>query len=155
MKEKLAAMYFEINDGLITQAEDQKDLLEKADLALARAQKISRLVEDACNSGDLSASPDIYEPVIFSLHNFLQEAIDSVHETMNWLYSLECSVSEYAPDGMHELTDTEKLAALQGLVKMKGDIVKTLKMRREQAIKAGLPVSEEQAEAEIQLPETA
>ena len=155
MQDKLIVMYSELNDDLTTQAGANRALLDNAHLALTRAQKISRLVEDACSNEDFAACPDVYEPVVFALYNYIQDAINAVNQTMDWLYNLKCTVSEHEPDGMHQLTEAEKLVVLKGLVNFKRDMIKVIQMRKQQAAKVDQLGKRDQDEAEIELPETA
>ena len=155
MNEKMNTIYRELNNGLTVQVGANRDLLDVANLALTRAQKISRLIENVCSDGDFAACPDDYEPVVFALCNYIQDAIGAVRQTMDWLYTLECSVPEEKPDGMQKLTEAEKLTVLKGLADFKRDMITVIQKRNEQAKKVDQLGKANHAEAETELSETA
>ena len=132
MNEKINTIYRELNNGLTVQVGANRDLLDAANLALTRAQKISRLIENVCSDGDFAACPDDYEPVVFALCNYIQDAIGAIRQTMDWLYTLESSVCKYEADGIQKLTEAEKLMVLKGLTDYKQNLITVIQKRNEQ-----------------------
>ncbi len=155
MNEKVNNIYRELNNGLTVQVGANRDLLDVANLALTRAQKISRLIENVCSDGDFAACPDDYEPVVLALCNYIQDAIGAIRQTMDWLYALECSVPEEKPDGMQKLTEAEKLVVLGSLADYKRDLITVIQKKNEQNKKVDQLGKANHAEAETELSETA